>query len=450
MSDTEARVGEWRTAISRSRAIDDNDVDELESHLRDQIADLEKVGLSDDEAFLVAVKRLGEVDAVTAEYAREHGDRLWKQLALPRADGTNARPFVTMLVFAALAAVLLQAARLIGGAGGDLEPWVIRDAGLLVLTPLVGYFAVRRRMPGRRLLPVALIVVALAIALTVFPFAALGADGPGATTLIVALHLPVLLWFLVGATYAGGDVGSHPKRMDFIRFTGEWVVYYALIALGGAVLIGLTVAVLTPIAPDAVEGVIDWVLPTGAAGAVVVAAWLVEEKKSLIENLAPVLTMIFTPLFAAMLLVAAVGYAITGIGRTFDRELLVVFDILLIVVLGLVVYGISARAAGRMTRVLDVLRTVAVIAAVLLDVLVLIVMLQRVGDFGFTANRVAALGLNLVLLVNLVVTAVLSIRMLAARSTVAAVERWQTGYLPVFAGWVALVVLVLPPVFGFA
>ena len=29
-------------------------------------------------------------------------------------------------------------------------------------------------------------------------------------------------------------------------------------------------------------------------------------------------------------------------------------------------------------------------------------------------------------------------------------ERWQTGYLPVFAAWVVLVVLALPPVFGFA
>jgi hypothetical protein len=39
-------------------------------------------GLSEDEAFLVAVKRMGAVDALTREFAREHSDRLWKQLVL--------------------------------------------------------------------------------------------------------------------------------------------------------------------------------------------------------------------------------------------------------------------------------------------------------------------------------------------------------------------------------
>jgi hypothetical protein len=41
----------------------------------------------------------------------------------------------------------------------------------------------------------------------------------------------------------------------------------------------------------------------GGAGAVIVASWLVEAKQSVIENMAPVLTRLFTPFFAATLLV---------------------------------------------------------------------------------------------------------------------------------------------------
>jgi len=238
--------------------------------------------------------------------------------------------------------------------------------------------------------------------------------------------------------------------MNFIRFTGEWAIYYALIALGGGVLLGLTGLVLSPIAPDAVEEVFLWVLPSGAAGAVIVAAWLVEAKKSIIENLAPVLTAIFTPLFAIMLLVSAVVYTIGGIGREFDRDLLIVFDVLLLVVLGLVVYGISARDRTKRAGLADALRLVAVGAAIILDLLVLASMFARIGEFGFTPNRVAALGLNILLLVNLAVAAWLIARMLAGRSPAIRLERWQTGYLPVFAGWVLLVVLALPPLFGFA
>ena len=58
------------------------DVAELEAHLRDQIDGLEASGLSSDEAFLVAVKRMGRLDDLSREFAREHSDRLWKQLVV--------------------------------------------------------------------------------------------------------------------------------------------------------------------------------------------------------------------------------------------------------------------------------------------------------------------------------------------------------------------------------
>lgn len=441
----EGRIGEWRTAVLRSRAVDEADADELEGHLREQISDLRTAGLSGEEAFLIAVRRLGAVDLITAEFAREHGDRLWKQLAMPHPDDGRLRPAATMLGFAVVTAVLVQVARILSGMPGVTETWFIRDVSLFVLPVLAAYFAIVRRMPWARALVLGVIVAVLALAVNLFPFA----DG-ASTELLVAIHLPATLWLVVGAAYVGGDLRSSARRMDFIRFTGEWAIYYALIALGGGVLIGLTIAVLTPIAPDAVEGVLTWVLPSGAAGAVVVAAWLVEAKKSVIENLAPVLTAIFTPLFAVMLLISAVVYTVSGIGRDFDRDLLTVFDLLLLVVLGLVVYGISARETNRRARVMDVIRLVAVIAAIVLDVLVLISMFARVGELGLTPNRVAALGLNIILLVNLAVTAWLTGSLLAGRAQAVRLERWQTGYLPVFAAWVVLVVLSLPPLFAFA
>ena len=63
--------------------------------------------------------------------------------------------------------------------------------------------------------------------------------------------------------------------------------------------------------------------------------------------MAPVLAMLFTPLFAVMLACAAVVYAVTGLGGAFDRELVSVIDALLVVVLALVLYGMSARIRPR-------------------------------------------------------------------------------------------------------
>ncbi len=98
---------------------------------------------------------------------------------------------------------------------------------------------------------------------------------------------------------------------------------------------------------------------------------------------------------------------------------------------------------------MDRIQLVAVGSALALDALVLVAMVARIGDLGFTPNRVAALGLNLVLLVNLSGAAWLSVRFLRGRVAFQRLERWQTSYLPVFAVWAAAVVVVLPPLFGF-
>jgi hypothetical protein len=133
----------------------------------------------------------------------------------------------------------------------------------------------------------------------------------------------------------------------------------------------------------------------------------------------------------------------------FDRELLGLFDALMVVVLGLVLYGMSARDPSQPPGWMDRVQLVAVVSALALDLMVLGVMLARIGEFGFTPNRTAALGLNLVLLVNLAGAAWLSVRFLMRKTTFHRLERWQTSYLPVFALWALTVVVVLPPLFGF-
>ncbi len=78
----EQQIDAWRAHLRRSRTITGSDAAELEDHVRKQINSLVAGGLSEDEAFLVAVKRMGAFDALTREFARGHSERLWKQLVL--------------------------------------------------------------------------------------------------------------------------------------------------------------------------------------------------------------------------------------------------------------------------------------------------------------------------------------------------------------------------------
>ncbi len=441
----EAQIDQWRGYVQRRRAISASDIEEMEDHLREQVTDLTRTGLDDDEAFLVSVKRMGNLDEVSREFAREHSDRLWKQLVLvPEPSDGGARSWRELGVVLSLAVGAGIAVKTGVELFGD-ETVVMRNIGLLVLPFLAGYFVWKRKLTWRvgaaLLVPFAL----LAVVLNVYPF-----DPDGSTLFLAASHSIVALWALVSVVYAGGRWRSDARRMDYVRFTGELAIYFVLIALGGGVLIGLTLGTLGLVGVDFEPVLESWILPFCVPGALIVAAWLVEAKQNVVENIAPVLTRVFTPLTIVMLLVFLGVFATTGGLLDVDRELLILMDMVLVLVLCLLLYSISARDSLAPPGLFDVLQLVLVVAALAVDAVTLSAMLTRIAEFGFSANKAAALGLNLVLLVHLAWSAWLSVGFLRGKHPFDPIERWQTRYLPAYAGWALVVVVIFPPVFAFA
>jgi hypothetical protein len=80
---------------------------------------------------------------------------------------------------------------------------------------------------------------------------------------------------------------------------------------------------------------------------VLVSAWLVSAKQRVIENIAPVLTKVFTPLFTLMMLALIVASVMQWNLVDGSRDLLIAFDFVLVVVVALLVYSISARDPAR-------------------------------------------------------------------------------------------------------
>src|SRR5215218_9657735 len=426
----EEQIDRWRSYLRRRQAIHSADVAELEDHLREQVAVLIDAGLATDEAFLVAVKRMGNLDALSREFAREHSDRLWKQLVVVPSDSGEQRALartdaIVVFCLAVAAAVIIKVPALFGITLDQDAEFYARNLSLFVLPLLTGYFVWKRRL-GTSTLPWLIVAfVAAGVFANVYPFA------PSSyTETLTALHLPIALWLVVGIAYAGGRWGQVGGRMDFIRFSGELIIFQC---------IGIDVEPFFE----------SWLLPCGAVGAVLVASWLVEAKQSVIENMAPVLTRLFTPLFAAVL-VAFLGTLLwTGRGVDIGRNALIAFDLLLVLVLGLLLYSISARDPRARPGAFDLLLILLLVSALVADAFALAAIGARISEFGFTPNRVAALGENVVLLGNLGWSTVLYVRFLRGRGPFASLERWQTAYLPAYSVWAAIVVMGFPPVFGF-
>jgi hypothetical protein len=445
----EEQVDQWRSYLLRRQAIHSVDVAELEDHLREQVAALGKAGLSIDEAFLVAAKRMGALDELTREFAREHSDRLWKQLVVLPEDvrdqggRTRSDAFVAFAL-AVAAGVLVKLPELFGMRFTEHQRFYAHNLSLFVLPLLSAYFVWKRRPGARTLSFLAVAFAAAGVFANVYPFA------PGGSTEVLSvIHLPIVLWVAVGMSYAGGRWNEVAGRMDFIRFSGELFIYYVLIALGGGVFTGFLMMMFKTIGVDAEWFIQSWLIPCGAAGAVLVASWLVEAKQSVIENMAPVLTRLFTPLFAILLVTFLGVMLLTGRALDIEREILIAFDLLLVVVLGLLLYAVSARDAQLPPGFFDVMQVVLVVSALLADMVALWAISARISEFGYTPNRVAGLGVNVILLVNLTWSAVLYIRFLRERGPFTDLERWQTNYMPVYVVWGAIVVIVFPFVFGY-
>jgi len=448
----EDQIDEWRSYVRR-QAGHSVDVAELEKHLRAQVAALVAAGLASDEAFLVAVKRTGNLDTVSREFARERSDSVWKQLVLVRSDSAASRApgrkdAIVAFCLAVAAAVALKAPALSGVQLDDHKPedfsLYARNLSLFVLPFLAGYFIWKRGLDRRSATVVTMMFVAAGVFANVYPLAA-----RGSTEALTALHLPMALWLVVGIAYAGSRWRQVAGRMDFIRFSGELFIYYVLIALGGGVFTAFITLIFRAIGINVVPFIASWLLPCGAAGALVVASWLVEAKQGVIENMAPVLTRLFTPLFAAMLVVFLGTLLWTGRGVDIERNVLIAFDLLLVVVLGLLLYSVSARDPRSPPGAFDVVQVVLVVSALLADGVALWAITARITELGLTPNRVAALGENVILLVNLAWSAVLYIRFLRGRGPFTSLEKWQTDYLPVYGAWAAIVVILFPPLFRY-
>ncbi len=224
----EEQIAQWRGYLRRRTAVDGQDVQELEGHLRDQMAALTTAGLAGDEAFLVAVKRMGSLDALSREFAREHSERLWKQLvigdgAAAESSGPAARSEARIAFGLALAAAAaVKVPELFGKhlIDGDMA-FYNRNASFFVLPFLVVYFVWKRGASsaiGAALAGSFAAAIAFANAypfVSVPAFAERDALRGSSTQNLTALHLPIALWL------AAASRASSPSITSSSRSAGE-------------------------------------------------------------------------------------------------------------------------------------------------------------------------------------------------------------------------------------
>ncbi len=449
MFELESQIRKWRGHLRSAGSLGEQDLEELESHLRDSIDDLTSRGVTTEEAFLVSIRRLGDTDTLGDEFAKVTTESVWRQLLVPAPDDASRRrqrTEVTLVIGLALAAGLLGKIPALFGfeVSDDTAAPYLKNAFLFVLPSVAVYLIWKRALSVPFIVAAAAVFVAAGLLVNLYPSRA-----PQDTTLLAAVHLPLALLLLVGVLYGGPGWRKTGIRLDFVRFAGEVFIYAVLIALGGVVLVGVSVGVFQFVEIDVERFVTQWVVVFGGGALLVVAAYLVERKKGRIETIAPVLARIFTPLLLVVLVSLLVALLVTGRAPSENRELLIWFDALLALVLGMTLYSMSARDAEERRGFWDVTLLALIIVALVVDAVALSGIASRLAEYGVSPNRLAALVANILLLVNLVLLAIGYGRFAFGRLRYQALVDLQMRYLPIYPLWAAVVVVVLPPLFGF-
>ncbi len=450
MFDLEAQIHSWSDHLRAHGNLSDADIQELENHLRDEIEDLIAAGLTPDEAFLISVKRLGNVSAISHEFAKVNTENLWRHLLVEPADSPakqqNRRDVALVVIFALLAGTLFKITELFGLRFFDqaAERFFIKNLSLFILPFIAAFFLVKRKAELKTWATTLGIFILAALIVNVYPSFA-----PYHTEYLTGFHLPLFLWLVVGAAYIGREWQGSQGRLNFIRFTGEAAIYGALVMAGIFVLGMFTMVIFQAIQIDAGKFLEEYLLIYGGCAAAMITVYLVEAKKSVVENFAPILAKIFSPLFLIIMAAFLIVMIVTGNSPFMERDFLIGFDFMLALVLGLVLYVISARDSRQPANLFDYLNLALILMALVIDGIALSAILFRLSAFGITPNKLAALGENLALLGNLAGLAWLYIGYFKKKSDFTKLIKWQTEYLYVYFIWTAIVAFVFPVIFKF-
>lgn len=437
----------WRAYLRSHGELTDGNLDELEDHLRDEIEMLVDKGLQEDEAFIIAIRRIGKTSEVAHEFSKFHGRGLWKQFLIDPAHASDKkrsrREILLVVVLALVSGVLSRVPEFFGiSLTGDGGLFYVRNISFFIIPGIASYFL--WRYPERRKQGVAFFFVLFVavVVVNIYPV-----FSTGNFDILIGIHAPIVVWLAVSLVYSGADWRDPDREMDFVRFTGETFIYLVLIYMGGGVLLLTAGLLFSAIGIELEKFLMEYVAVVGACAAPVVAAYLARAKRNIIENMAPVLARIFSPLFLTLLVAFLIVLAISGSIVDLEREVLIGFDVLLAVVMGIVLYIVSARDINQEPGPLDIVNLALVMAALIVDAIVLVAILSRIDTYGFSPNKIAALGENILLFISLGGSAILYLKFLVRKEGFRALAVWHTSYLAVIGLWAAFVAFLFPLVF---
>lgn len=355
----------------------------------------------------------------------------------------NFREILLLIIACLAASLLIQTPNII-----DINSYGYRfhekNAGPIVLFALSMFTILRKDSINiQQILIVFSIFVISAIYINLLP-----AYTEGHSITLAYIHLTLMLWCLYGFVFIDYDTKDTIKRIDFIKYNADMAVLMAIILIAGAIFTGVTIQLFDTIDLKIGRFYEDYIIVCGLVSVPIVATYIIGRFPNVANKIAPIIANIFSPLVLITLLIFLVGIIITGKDPYNDRDFLLVFNGMLLIVTAIVVFSVTGTSLNRRQRFNEFTLFVLAVVAVIVDLIALSAILYRLGEYGFSPNRTVVLGSNLLILINLLLVVIDLYKVNFKNKEIKQVELTIAKYLPVYAMWTVFVVFILPWIFG--
>jgi hypothetical protein len=326
----------------------------------------------------------------------------------------------------------------------DEEFFYQRNIGFIVFPILSLYFAWKNKLKTK-----AIIFIGAAILVSLLFINFLPDQKESDSLLLSCIHLPLFLWSVLGYAFGDGTLRNHEKRLGFLTYNGNLAVMTALITIAGIILTGVTIGLFALIDLDIKKFYFENVAIFAAAALPIVGTYLTETNPQIVNKVSPVIAKIFSPLVLITLIAYLVAIVISGKDLYNDREFLLTFNILLIGVMAIMFFSVAGTSGPTKKYVETFILFLLSIVTIIVNGIALSAILFRISEWGFTPNRIAVLGGNVLMLTNLILIALRLLKAVRRKSDSTEVGKAIAIFLPAYAVWAFFVTFFLPLIFNF-
>jgi hypothetical protein len=325
-----------------------------------------------------------------------------------------------------------------------LEFFYTRNIGFVVFPALASYFIWKRNIPMPRILFTAAAFMIAAVYMNLLP------DLPNNDTIILAcLHLPFLLWALLGINYVGLDLRDDESRLDFLRFNGDFLILSGILVIVGGLFTAIVIGLFKAIGIKIEDFYFDYLAVFAGAALPIMSTFITQSNPSLVNKVSPVIAKICSPIVLIMLLVYLGAVLFSDKDPYNDRNFLLVFNLLLLGVMAIILFSLAETSKDYANPwSLIVLLAIAIVTMVV-NGIALAAILFRISEWGITPNRLAILGANFLMLANLVLIAFRLFNRVIRKDEKSSAENAIANFLPIYILWAMVVVFVFPLLFNF-